>query len=86
MNKGSAEWLDTKILNELDRQWARRGKWCSVYDLIANFEGLPVSLDTLNERLYALYMHGDIQGMYAPNGKGPNSLYLLRYTRTRALY
>jgi hypothetical protein len=88
MQQGSPEWLDLHILNQLDRSWDKKGKWLSAWELLSYFtqQGHDVPLETINERLYILRLHGSIEAMYAPNGKGPNALYLLRYSRTRARY
>jgi hypothetical protein len=88
MNKGSPEWLDAKILASLDRMWARKGKYCSAYDLMGYMaeQGYAVPLDAINERLHTLHLYGSIEAMFAPNGKGTNALYLLRYSRVRTRY
>lgn len=86
MEKGSPAWIDQHILNQLDRAWERKGKWLSSYELLQFFaqQEHPVPLDTINDRLYCLYIHGSVEAMYASNGKGPNAPFLLRYSRVRA--
>lgn len=86
MNKGSPEWIDLKILNYLDRQWERKGRYLSALDLMRAFanDAYSVDLEDVHDRLCDLRIHGVIEGQYAPYGTGPNPPYLLRYSRVRA--
>lgn len=86
MQIGSPDWLDQSILNALDRQWARKGKWLSAFDLQCYFASQKhlVTFDIVSERLYSLYLRGVVEAAYARNGKGPNAGHVLRYSRVRA--